>query len=253
MKKYIAGIAVALVCGLFVTSCGSKRTAVSSADVTGKVAATPYSRMIDTYSDWTTLSCPAKMRIESPVVFSFSGKLYMNRENVIHMSMRLLGMEFGVVRAERDSVFCIDKLHRVVVAESMERVTTMTGLTMGQLQDVLMGRWIAPDKPDGCKLAGNEYGYVIDESVDQLSSIKVKLPTGKSVECSYSDWENCRLGFMPEQLASGLQLAGRTFAAKLIYTPGSANVDRDDMPSFKLPGNYRRVTVAEFLTTMKSF
>lgn len=247
-----SAVALALMWGLMMTSCGSKHAAVTRGDEVATQASTPYGRMIESYSDWNTLSCPVKIRMESPSAFAFSGRAYMNRGKSIHLSMRFLGMEFGVVRVEGDSVYCVDKLHRVIVSESLKRVKEMTGLDLSQLQDVLLGRWPAPERSRGFKTAGIEYSYAIDEAVDQLSGIKATLPTGKEVECRYGEWTSCALGAMPGLLQAALQLGERNFAAKIYYTPGSVTVNRDDFPSYSLPRNYRHVAVAEFLTTLKT-
>lgn len=244
----IAGVAACMI-----TGCGSSKK------VSGKIphesidADTPYGRMIQSYKPWETVSMGVKVRVESPFSFSISGKAYMDNGNDIHVSLRVLGFEVGVLHVNNDSAFVVDKLHKVAVTESMEKFRAYTGLDLIQLQDMLLGRWIAPDRPDGLSMRGIKYGFSIDESVDQLASIEVELSSGKKIDCRYAGWESSSIGWAPSSISTELSVSGRRYNGAVIYTPSSIAIDRHDMPEFTLPAGYKRVNVAEFFNTLKAF
>lgn len=244
----IAGVAAWLI-----TGCSSSKK------VSGKIpheiinADTPYGRMIQSYKPWETVSMGVKVRVESPFSFSISGKAYMDNGRDVHVSLRVLGFEVGVMRINNDSAFVVDKLHKVAVSESMEKFREYTGLDLIQLQDILLGRWIDPARPDGLSTRGIKYGFSIDESVDQLASIIVELSSGKKIDCRYAGWEGCSIGWAPSSISTELSLSGRRYNGAVTYTPSSIAIDRHDVPEFKLPAGYKRVSVAEFFNTLKTF
>ncbi|MDE6085631.1 MAG: DUF4292 domain-containing protein [Muribaculaceae bacterium] len=237
----------------FMVSCGSSKKAtrnVPGEEVTG--TDTPYGRMISTYNAWESVSMGIKVRLESPYSFSVSGKAYMENSEAIHVSLRVLGFEVGVFHVNRDSVCVVDKLHRVVVTESMEKFRAYTGLDLVQLQDILLGRWIEPEAPGGIVIRGLKYSYTMNGEVDQLASLDVELSSGKKIECKYTDWEKCSVGWAPSSISTEIGVSGHRFKGAISYTPSSISLDRHDMPSFKFPEGYRNVSVEEFLKTLKT-
>lgn len=249
--KYTA-LSLVTVAVCLLSGCGSSKKATGKIPQEVANADTPYGRMIMSYSPWETVSMGVKVRVDSPMSFSISGKAYMENGKNVHVSLRVLGFEVGVLHINSDSAFVVDKIHRVAVAESMEKFRAYTGLDLVQLQDILLGRWLAPGSPEGFVTRGIKYGYAMNDHLDQLASLDVELSSGRKISCQYSGWEECSLGWAPSSISTELAAGGRRYNGAITYSPSSITLDRHDMPAFKLPGGYQRVGVEDFLKTLKT-
>jgi len=83
---------------------------------------------------------PVKVNLLEPKYMSVSGKAVMVRDKEIYISLRVLGFEAGGIYIDRDSVFVYEKLHKIMLAEPMSRISRATGLTLGDIQDAILGR-----------------------------------------------------------------------------------------------------------------
>jgi len=238
-----------------------------------------FDAMVATYKPWYSLSVPVKVEIKSPAKISLSGRAYMVKDSVIHVSMRVLGFEVAVMRATPDSVYCVDKVHKLAVIESIDRLSANTGITLGQLQSLMLGRAVIPGensklsrKSRGVSLMASNDGtagwsmtavskgkypftcvYEIGDVNNQVSSIQVDIPGNRSVKCNYNISTACELGFMPQSLSSDLTLSSKHLNATLRYTISSLKVDNIDLPSFRRPGSgYRIIAASDLLKSLSS-
>ena len=268
-----------VVIALLAAACGTHRRAVESQETALSSVEDRFDRMIETYRPWHTVNVPVKVELRSPARLSLSGRASMVRDSLIHISMRVFGLEVAVLHATPDSVYCIDKVHKLVVAERLDGLTDRTGLTIGQLQQLLLGRFFvpgedgapsrrskhlklnaAPDSLDSWTMTatprrGPEYLllYTVGASDNQLSSLEVSLPAGKSLTFGYSDWKSCDLGSLPRTLTCSTTVASKKLDAQLQYSPTNLSVDSDDIPSFRRPsGSYRYIRLADLLKTLSS-
>lgn len=97
---------------------------------------------------WTTFSAPLKVKLESPKKLSISGRCTMERGKSILLSVRMLGMEIGNAYVTPDSVYVLDKVHKYILAESLDAVLNGNYIEFTALQELLMGNgdaapWIA--------------------------------------------------------------------------------------------------------------
>lgn len=140
------------------SACSSHRKAQSVPDSTAnsrrvKVkSATEAEALAHTYENWETFYAPFTLRVTRPAAMSVSGRASMVRDSYIHLSMRMLGFEVAVAYIDRDSVYLADKYHKILVTEPVEALTDRTGLTIGDIQDVLMGRAFYPGEGTLCLL-----------------------------------------------------------------------------------------------------
>lgn len=145
MQRYLQIIfIVGLVWGL--SGCSSHKQTVATSPVVRHEALTmsTLEALGEKYQSWETLYVPFTMRCEKPVSMSISGRATMVRDSYVHMSMRMLGFEVAVVYIDNDSVVVADKYHKIVVSEPIDALTARTGLTLGNIQDLLLGRAIYP-------------------------------------------------------------------------------------------------------------
>ena len=105
-----------------------------------------YRALTAAYSDWHDVQIPVKASLLAPSRISASGRLTMVRDSLIHISLRVLGIEMAVARATADSAWVVDKFHRTVHAVGMDALKTRTGLTLSDLQALLLGRACSPGR-----------------------------------------------------------------------------------------------------------
>lgn len=128
------------------SSCGSKKGAAASQG--GSAAATEMSAeaLAATYKSWDTFYAPMSMSIAKPMSLRVSGRTTMVKDQCINMSLRMLGIEVAVVYVDTDSAFLVDKYHKAFVATSVKNLTAKTGITLGDLQGILLGQAVYPGK-----------------------------------------------------------------------------------------------------------
>lgn len=154
-------------------SVGHSATGTPSQTVGQTQSPTPaerISKVVGSYRDaagWTDISVPVSFKIRSPKSLSVSGRMVMVRDRCISVSMRMLGFEVAGFYADPDSIIVYEKLNKSMVVEPMSRLTSMTGLTLSDLQDLLMGRICCP----GANLDAINVGRLFDISADNGSIV----------------------------------------------------------------------------------
>lgn len=134
-----------------------------STDISSMSVEKRFDAMVDAYRDWNTVEIPVKVDIKSPAKFSLSGRMYMKNRCFIQLSMRMLGFEVASMYMDNDSIYCVDKVHKIAVVEGMDKVKVQTGLDIAQLQSLLLGRVFVPG--DDSKLSRKSKGVTINEKV----------------------------------------------------------------------------------------
>ncbi|MCM1450100.1 MAG: DUF4292 domain-containing protein [Clostridiales bacterium] len=239
-----------------------------------------FDAMMASYSSWDNLEIPLKVELKSPAKFSLSGRMYMENGQSILVSMRLLGFEVATMYADSDSLYCVDKVHKIVVAENMKNLTQLTGIDITQLQSLMLGRAFLPGEPgrlsrktkglsfeestdDGVGRhnwsfslsASGKRHYVcrfdVDPEVNQLSRLSVILPGRDPIACEYVDWTETSLGLFPRLLSCNTKISTKQLDATLRYTPSGLKFNSDKLQHFKQPdGSYRRIGLAELIKVL---
>lgn len=277
MKK-LHYILLTVLC-VMAASCSSKRGGVTSSGGVAlpKGVEQKFDNMVATYGEWDKISVPVRMQMKSPVSISFSGRAYMERDKAVYMSLKFIGMEVAVLYATPDSVYCVDKVHKMAVVESLAKITEATGITFGQIQSLMLGRAFVPgsetalsrksknitlvgESEDGWCIvtrSGGKMDYTckfdVDNATGQVSQLSVSVPSGQSVTCDYRDWAECAIGELPKTLSTDMTIGGKRLDASLNYTPSSLQRGSDvTVPTFKRPDRgYRVISAADLMTTLK--
>ncbi len=72
----------------------------------------------------------------------------MQRDRSVHLSLRFLGMEVASLMVTQDGIFALYKLERLYFAESISDLLGGFPTTVGNVQDLLLGRaFILGDTP----------------------------------------------------------------------------------------------------------
>lgn len=127
-------------------ACSSKKQAAAGRPHTGiQAKRTPEAaELAGTYREWTSFYAPMSFKLSKPANFGFSGRATMEYGKYIHLSLRMLGLEVGVVYVDNDSAYVLDKYHKVALAAPLSDVTSRTSITLADLQGMLMGQAVYP-------------------------------------------------------------------------------------------------------------
>ena len=110
-----------------------------------KAYAMAFSELAEGYSAWTDVAMPVSFELYRPKNFAVSGRATMIRGKAIHISFRMLfGMEVASLYADTDSVYIVAKFQKMYYAESLSRFTSALGLSIENIQDLILGRAFVP-------------------------------------------------------------------------------------------------------------
>ncbi|WP_303041674.1 DUF4292 domain-containing protein, partial [Duncaniella muris] len=172
------GLLLITLTALLASSCRSGRNAAGSntgdySQNTGKTLSqsqlkTMLNSLSDSYGTWSDVKIPLTLRLKSPKKISIGGTLTMQRDRSVHLSLRFLGMEVASLMVTQDSIFALYKLERLYFAESISDLLGGFPATVGNVQDLLLGRAFilgdTPLAPSRCTLAGTPENWTITPS-----------------------------------------------------------------------------------------
>lgn len=99
-----------------------------------------YDALVDGYGNWSDVTVPVSFVLSSPQRFSISGRAKMIHNESIDISLRMLGFEVGRIYLTVDSVHVMVKPKKVYMSESLEDVSRVLKFSVGNVQDLIMGR-----------------------------------------------------------------------------------------------------------------
>lgn len=275
LRIFIIAAAAALL-----AACGSQKQATgtsTSATITPAADATPsqrYASMTSAYGLWHDVRMPMRATLRSPMSLSASGTMTMVSGELIHASMRVLGIEVAVLRATPDSIYLIDKFHRYLVAEPMAAVTARTGLTLPDMQSLLLGRACIPgagvatpaaasqlqitaNGADGITIAPAKapkaYAWTMQASTladDRvaLTSLAVTPKAGMAATCTFTLATSLTtIGALASALTIKASVAKKTVDATLTYTLSDARYNSTPAPAMPSLKGYKRVAASAIL------
>lgn len=144
----LKNLAYILLLAVLLAGCRSHKQAVApSVDAAAFAKLSPKKQreaVEKSFIPWQWAYIPANVSISSPASISGGGRLTMQRDSLIHLSLRVLGMEVAVLYADSDSVYAVDKFHKYFLAESLDRIMASSGLSLGDIQDLLLGQALPP-------------------------------------------------------------------------------------------------------------
>lgn len=109
-----------------------------------------YAAIVRTYQTWDDVQMPVTVTLidAEGKGQSLSGRLTMVRDSAIEISLRAMGVEAANAYIDPDTVVVADKYHKQYLAEPYCSVFGASGLSVGNLQDALLGTpFIPADMP----------------------------------------------------------------------------------------------------------
>lgn len=132
--------AILTLCVLVMTGCHTNRNVSSNGTIDSSGARAD--------EEWANVYMPVTVRLSAPMSLSLSGRATMVRDSVIHISMRVLGMEVAVANVTADSVQLVDKFHKYYFAESTSAMLGRHNMSIGKMQNIILGL----DRKEGATL-----------------------------------------------------------------------------------------------------
>ena len=235
-------------------------------DVTATAAALSESQRLDaiigTQGAWNTMKTNGSLSINAAgKSFSSAMQMRMTRDDAIYISLRpLLGIEAGRLLIKGDSLFVVNKLQKVYLAEKVSLLTAGVPATVGMMQDMFLGRSFVMGEgslnaarkskvaltADGSKShvqpksqpGDFTYEFIYDEQ-NHILSLDVKLKKGDGAySMTYGDVRRTLAGNVAHQLNFTTDIKGKALKLKLDYDQMAWN-EAVDM-TFSIPASYKR-------------
>lgn len=238
-----------LFAAVLLTGCRSQKQASDASAYQGDFSALPpakqYAVVENSFRPWTWAYIPGNISISEPASLSASARLTMQRDSMIHISLRILGMEVAVLYADADSIYAVDKFHKYYIAESLDRIIAGSGLTLGTVQDILLGQALPPAKGRSAWAATLADGTISALDFDLHSD-------DTTLRCVYPAHEESPAG----PVASSVEILGtknsRKVAASMRMNIGSAKWDAQRPVNFSAPKGYKKIDFDTLLKTLKN-
>lgn len=218
--------------------------------------------IIATQGAWNTMKTNGNLSISGAgKSFSSAMQMRMTRDEAIYISLRpLLGIEAGRLLIKGDSLFVINKLQKLYLAEKVSLLTAGVPATVGMMQDMFLGRSFVMGEgtingsrkskvnltTDGSKSqvkpksqpSDFTYQFTYDEK-NHILSLDVKLKKGDGAySMTYGDVRRTLAGNVAHQLNFTTDVKGKTLKLKLDYDQMTWN-EVVDM-TFNIPASYKR-------------
>ena len=218
--------------------------------------------VLSTIGGWTTMKANGHFSIKGGgKSFSSAMQVRMVRDDVIYISIRpLLGIEAGRLIIKDDSLFVINKLQKLYLAEKVSLLTMGVPATVGMMQDMFLGRphilgegTLNASRRSLVKVVDSDSRYVIQpisqhkdfnyaftyDSNSHIVSLDVKLTKGNDAySMAYGDIQRTLAGNIAHSIDFNTDVKGKPLSLKLEYDRITWNETLDT--SFSIPSSYKR-------------
>ncbi len=230
-----------------------------------------FETLVAAYRPWTDVSMSVKCVLRAPKSMTISGKATMIRGRELRISLRMLGFEVGGLYADSDSIYFYEKLNHTMVAESMAKLTTATGLTLSDIQDVLLGQLAYPgvDRSDPSfikKFAVSADGdYVVAHPRSsampwfytlaaapspELISLTIEAPGQGEAVCYYRTPFLTDAGPVSPAADISATFGKQSLDASVIWSLETAAWDKGLTPQRSLPKGYRQIPLQKLINSL---
>ena len=213
---------------------------------------------------WTQLNLPLKVSLKSPDKLSLSGRIYMRRNHDIYVTLRVLGIEVANMYVNKDSIYVADKAHKYYLAEPIDKIFAGASLSIGDIQDVLLGRAFINNRgtltadmlnqvavADGennswdispqSKINGSiSYSFRLSDSDNSMQSFTVDTGS-KQYSCSYSDPTTIDGSRFMQRMSISTKVGKTEIDATLAMDFDKVKWEVPESARWRTPKNYRRI------------
>lgn len=191
--------------------------------------------VISGYLPWQEINVPLKVAVREPAKVSVSGRIYMHRNKDIYITLRVLGMEVANLYLNSDSLFATDKIHKSYVAEPIADIFAGASLSVGDIQDALLGRAFVNNRGTLTDKLLGEVALHQDEDNTWTITPRSRISNKVEYQFRYSDVDNSLISLLfkiSDKLygcaySSPVEVDGNRFMEKMEIkvTAGKKNID----------------------------
>ena len=276
MSKLVKSIFISLsvVLLFFSTGCKSSKTTVAPTPIVIEQDQkttplwTTFNNTISKYKNWNDVIVPIDLSLISPKQLSVSGRITMVKNQFIYISIRVLGFEVANAYITNDSIYASYKIDKIYIAEDLKSVLGGYPATIGDLQNLLLGRafivgkgTISPSMENEFKLESGDdfwkiipnkiknigYEFLFENGSNYLSTLSVNVDNKKRAYCTYASPTSTTAGNVAKSVTVSSELKGKTICAKIAWDFNDAKWNSGATHKWKTPKGYRRISVANFL------
>lgn len=196
--------------------------------------------------NWTRLQAPLSLRLEKPQRFSVSTTATMVRDTSIVVSMRMFGMEVGIISVTADTLLILDKYHKMAIVEPTADLFASTGTTLSDLQDLLTG-----NSDTARKLGGR---LQATETVADDGTITLQLAAGETrlFNITFAAPFATPFATLHEEISATAEFDSKTYAARLKWDFSRARWNADVTPrAVTLPASYAKASFKQLLESAR--
>jgi len=234
-----------------------------------------YDALCAGYTDWQDVSMPLKVTLTSPKKPGFSARAVMRHNEWITMSIRMLGFEVASLWIDRDSIHAVDRYHKLYLSESVSRALAGTDITIGNIQDLLLGRGCVAGTTGGTftdALVGSltltpgadgliivpaaqngrfEYGYILYPDANNIMAASVTVGDSHSAVMTYTGFTDTDAGRFARHADINI-IKGKNISAELEWDLRSAKWNTGAHKEWKQPEGYTRIPADKLLKSLTS-
>lgn len=264
---------------LLVTAIGCSGSRHAASDTAGQASDLVSPRTVtltgiaDSYLSWQDLSVPVRIALRQPASVTLSGRLTMVRDESIHLSFKMLGIEVASAYLDRDSAFVYERLHKYLLAEPMDRITGRTSLSLADMQDIILARICAPgtgtlksSNTAAFSLTGTDNGtlitplgtrnysltFLMKPGIPPLPEIlTVDIPSAGKSTISYADWTATSAGTNPQRLELNGRLSGKPLDATVTLDYEQARWNTAPKNKWSVPRKATRISIVALAEMLK--
>lgn len=269
-----------LIIALILSSCHSQKTiqrpGAGPTSLPASTASTTelFEQITGTYNTWTDLYAPITLQLEAPKQFAVSGRATMVNGKEIYISLRMLGMELGVIYINEQKVYAVDKIHKQYIEEDLDRLLGGVEVTISDVQNILLGRvtnfgkgsismedaesftflsaddrWIlTPVK----QIKGAELNYIATKTAPPvLNDISLRIPGKGVLDCSYADFTVTPAGTVAAMMTLLAPIDKTEARASIEWNLGDAKWNEGRTVNFKAPSpSYKRINISSLIKSI---
>ncbi len=279
MKKYsiliFSFLAIMLGC---LTGCKSSKSATDSTkEETITSSSKALKELAMSYQEWDKFSTSGKISISGSFSFSTSMQLRMVRDKSVTISIRpVLGLEVAKVYIDNDSIVVVNKLNKVYTSIDLKRFSHILPMDISTIQDIFLSRVFSlndgtlsnnnsnnfsiTEHPSGNgyivsprKKSGNlSYQFTLNENL-QLESLDVYPPaSAKKYSVIYSDYATTVVGREASNIKADIEMNGKSFSLGMYMNQSKSTWNGNFDEYINIGKSYKKVSVSEFLSILKS-
>ncbi len=233
-----------------------------------------FEQITGTYNSWTDMYAPITLQLDSPKQFSVSGRATMVNGKEIHISLRMLGMELGVIYINERKVYAVDKIHKQYIEEDLDRLLAGVDVTISDVQNILLGRvtnfgkgTISVDDADAFsflsaddkwiltpirQIKGTELNYIATKTDPPvLNDISLRIPGKGVLDCSYYDFTVTPAGTVAGLMTLLAPIDKTEARASVKWNLNDAKWNEGRTVNFKTPSSsYKRINITSLIKSI---